>query len=352
MATIKDVAARCGVAVSTVSRVLNGHPDVSRETSERVMAAVRELHYVPNHSARDLAAARQSKSIGLVVRGSDNPFYTPIIAAIDEACNKAGYTVVLRQIPSGADEVGEGAALAQAKRLMGVILLGGRFDYAREESDALGVPFVCCTFANQFGTLDPETYSSVSIDDVNEAYRATSRLVSLGHTRIAVLLEAADDRSISELRLGGYQQALTDAGITFDPDLVVCAPGYKMSEAYAGVSALVARRADVTALFSVSDMMALAALKALWDAGRRVPEDFSVIAIDGLEVSRYSIPELTTYAQPQRELAQESVRILIDTIERDAGHQHVFVGTQLRVGGTVGPYPQARATVGQGTAAR
>lgn len=342
MATIKDVAAYCGVAVSTVSRVLNGHPDVSQETSDKVMAAVHELHYVPNHSARDLAATRQIKSIGLVVRGADNPFFTPMISEIGEACEKAGYTMVLRQIPAGADEVGEGAALVQSKRLMGLILLGGRFDYTKDES-TFGVPVVCCTFANQFGDLDEDFYSSVSIDDANEAYRATNEFIANGHRNIAILLDAPDDRSISELRYRGYCQALEDAGLPLQDDLVVCAKNYEMDAAYAGIRSLAARRPDVTAVFSVSDLMAMAAMKAFFDCGRRVPDDVSVIGIDGLEVSKYSIPALTTFAQPQEELAKESVAILIDTIERGAASRHVFVGTELRRGGTLAPCRTAGA---------
>ncbi len=337
MATIKDVAAYCGVAVSTVSRVLNGHPDVSQATSDKVMAAVRELHYVPNHSARDLAATRPVKSIGLVVRGAENPFYIPIIAAIGDACEAAGYTMVLRQIPSGADEAGEGAELVQSKRLMGLILLGGRFDYSQEEGKAFGVPVVCCTFVNQFGDLDQESYSSVSIDDANEAYRATHELVANGHRHIAVLLDAPDDRSISELRYRGYRQALEDAGLPVQDDLVVRAANYTMSAAYEGVRDLLARRPDVTAIFSVSDLMAVAAMKAIHDLGYDVPGDISVIAIDGLESTRYSIPVLTTFEQPQKELGEESVRILIDTIENGAESKRVFVGTKLRRGGTLAP---------------
>lgn len=339
MATIKDVAAHCGVAVSTVSRVLNGHPDVSKATSDKVMAAVRELYYIPNHSARDLAATRQVKSIGLVVRGAENPFYTPIITAIGDACEDAGYTMVLRQIPTGADEASEGAELVQSKRLMGLILLGGRFDYTQEEGSAFGVPVVCCTFANQFGDLEQDAYSSVSIDDVNEAYRATHALIANGHRNIAVLLDAPDDRSISELRYRGYCQALEDAGLPVQDDLVVRAQNYTMGAAYEGVHELYSRRPDVTAIFSVSDLMAIAAMKALSDLGRRIPEDVSVIAIDGLETTLYSIPVLTTYEQPQKELGTESVRILIDTIENDADNQHIFIGTKLRRGGTLAPCP-------------
>ena len=150
--TIKDVAERCGVSVSTVSRVLNNHPDVSDAIRAKVMTVVQELHYVPNNSARDLVRPK-SDTIGLVVRGVGNPFFTGVIRAIERAVTEAGYTLVLHQIQSGEDELRAGAELARSKRLLGLILLGGCFDYTPEQIASLELPFVCCTYTNSFGTL-------------------------------------------------------------------------------------------------------------------------------------------------------------------------------------------------------
>ena len=191
--TIKDIAERCGVSVSTVSRVLNDHPDVSAANREKVMAVVRELHYVPNNSARDLVKS-QADAVGLVVRGVGNPFFTGVIRAIEHACNEAGYTVVLHQIRSGEDELRAGAELARSKRLRGLILLGGCFDYTPEQTAPLGVPFVCCTYTNGFGTLRPENYSSVSIDDRKAACQAVQMLTQRGHRKIAVVLDSIHER--------------------------------------------------------------------------------------------------------------------------------------------------------------
>ena len=116
--TIRDIARRCGVSVSTVSRVLNDHPDVSAANREKVLQVVRELHYVPNTSARDLVRP-QSDGIGLVVRGVGNPFFTGVIRAIERAIEEAGYSMVLHQIRSGEDEVRSGAELARSRRLLG-----------------------------------------------------------------------------------------------------------------------------------------------------------------------------------------------------------------------------------------
>ena len=332
--TIKDIAERCGVSVSTVSRVLNNHPDVSAANRERVLAVVQELHYVPNNSARDLVKPA-ADSIGLVVRGVGNPFFTGIIRAMERMITEAGYTMVLHQIQSGEDELRAGAELARSKRLLGLILLGGCFDYTPEQTASLGVPFVCCTYTNSFGTLERAEYSSVSIDDQRAAYRAVRLLTDHGHRKIGVILESVRDHSISQLRYKGYCQALQDAGIPLDPELVEETVTYEMADGYAGMERLLKRRRDLTAVFAISDAMAVAAMKALHDHGKRVPEDCSVVAIDGIDMSAYFVPTLTTLVQPQQELGENSVRILVDMIEGRAGNCHLQLETQVRQGGSV-----------------
>ena len=161
--TIKDIAKLSGVGVSTVSRVLNDRPDVSEESRRRVLEVIAEHNYLPNNSARSLVRTIRSDAVGLVVRGVQNPFYTDIIRAIEHKLDLAGYTMVMRQIASGDDEVKCGAVMEREKRLQGLIFLGGRSDYSPAELALLNVPFVCCTYTNAYGTLDPSKYSSVSI---------------------------------------------------------------------------------------------------------------------------------------------------------------------------------------------
>ena len=152
--TIKDIAKLSGVGVSTVSRVLNDRPDVSEESRRRVLEVIAEHNYLPNNSARSLVRTK-SDTVGLVVRGVQNPFYTDIIRAIEHKLDLAGYTMVMRQIASGDDEVKCGAVMEREKRLQGLIFLGGRSDYSPAELALLNVPFVCCTYTNAYGTLDP-----------------------------------------------------------------------------------------------------------------------------------------------------------------------------------------------------
>jgi len=333
--TIKDIAQRCGVSVSTVSRVLNDHPDVSASVRAQVQEVIKSVHYVPNTSARDLVKA-PADAIGLVVRGVGNPFFTNVIHAVEEACSKAGYTMVLHQIQSGEDELRAGAELARSRRLRGLVLLGGCFDYTPEQIASLSIPFVCCSFTNSFGTLEKEDYSSISIDDHAEAYRAVQMLTHLGHRKIAVLLDLINDHSISQLRYSGYRQALVDSGIEPDDSLTEETGSFRMADSYAGMRRLLDRRDDFTAVFVIADAMAVAAIKALHDCGKRVPEDCSVIAIDGIDISAYSIPTLTTLVQPQEQMGREAVQILVDMVEGRSGNRHVTLRTTLRKGGSMG----------------
>ncbi len=127
----------------------------------------------------------------------------------------------MQQIGTCDDEVKRGAMMEREKRLRGLILLGGRSDYSPQELAPLNIPFVCCSYSNQYGTLPSDSYASVSIADEEEAYRAVSELYRCGHRRIAVLVSGAEDRSISQLRYQGYVRSLADHGLPLEQELVI-----------------------------------------------------------------------------------------------------------------------------------
>ena len=185
--TIKDIAKACGVGVSTVSRVLNNRPDVSPEVRARVLEVVESTGYIPNNSARDLGRS-QTDAIGVVVRGTGNLFFSEVIKTIALEIDRSGCTMVPRYIGSDDDEVKAGAILEREKKLRGLIFLGGRFDYTPAELSLIGVPYVCCSFTNCFGSLSEAEFSSVSIDDYRTAYLAVEKMIERGHRRIAALI--------------------------------------------------------------------------------------------------------------------------------------------------------------------
>lgn len=332
--TIKDIAKISGVSVSTVSRVLNNHPDVSEDVRHKVMAVVEEYNYIPNNSARALGQSK-SDNIGLIVRGISNPFYTSIIHEIEQDIEKAGYTLVMQQIGSCDDELLAGAMMERDKRLRGLIFLGGRLDSTKDQIAGIGVPFVNCSSNNAYGTLDADSYSSVSIDDTQTAYEAVQELYKEGHRRIAVLLARPDDGSVSQIRYEGYVKALTEAGMAPDEDLIISVDSYNIADAYYGTKKWLEKGIAFDAIFAIADNLAMGAMRALREKGIDVPGQCSIVAIDGIEVSEYMAPALSTYCQPMKELGRTSVELLIDLIEKKGKHRQIILPTIFREGGTI-----------------
>ena len=179
--------------------------------------------------------------------------------------------------------------------------------------------------------------STVSIDAQKESFRAVSYLCEQGHRRIAILAGRAGESScgVGTLRLAGYRRALEEHGIDFDPELVAYMsedlPEYSMPNGYDTMKRLLARGADFTAVFAVSDTMAFGAVRALREAGRRIPEDCSIVGYDGQYYTEFMTPSLTTVVQPVSEMALKSVELLDDAIRRDAPPVCVTYDAELRV---------------------
>ncbi len=341
---IKSVAAYCGVAISTVSRVLNNRPDVSQKTRENVFAAVQKLGYVPNNSARNLAKTG-SDCVVIIARGRGNPFLVRIISAAEECIRENGCFSVIRPIDSQEDELRTASVLVAENKPLGVLLVGGRSDYTQEDIDVLGVPFVCVSFTNAFGTLDEHVCSSVSIDDAAEAQRAVTHLIKNGHRSIATLLAVEEDRSISDLRKAGYCAALVEAGIPIDEGLIEYCGSFDMEDAHAAALRLFDRRRDFTAIFAITDLFAVASIKAAAERGIKVPDDLSIMGMDGLPFTRYTLPELTTLEQPAERMGEESALLLFSMLRSKNNARHLTLPAKLRYGGTVKRYNPQKTQV-------
>ena len=167
--TIRDVAQICGVGVSTVSRAINNHPDISPETRQMVMQVIKEHNYIPNNSARNLKR-QTAKAIAVLVKGIDNSFFHEMIRDIEEEIKKKKYTMVLRHVKSSEDEVNVALQLVKEKRLKGIIFLGGCFVHNEEKLSQLQVPFVLSTAGAVALDEKKVKYCSVSVDDEKESY--------------------------------------------------------------------------------------------------------------------------------------------------------------------------------------
>ncbi len=332
--TIKDVAKRCGVGVSTVSRAINNHPDINPATKQMIMDVIQQSGYIPNNSARNLKRA-DAKSIAVLIKGITNPFFSKMIKIIEEETQKKKYSMELRHVESYEDEVDVALELVKEKRLRGIIFLGGYFSHAEEKLQKLGVPFVFGTAGSAPENINKTLYSNVAVDDLKESRKVTEYLLELGHKNIAILTMDEGDISIGKLRLEGYKEALKAAGIPVKDSLIRkiedSADPYTMENGYKTTKKLLESKEPFTAIYATADSLAIGALRALIDAGLKVPEEVSVVGYDGIELGDYIAPRLTTLRQPVEEMARETIKILFHIISGKEEHQHVVFPGELLV---------------------
>ncbi len=331
--TIKDIAKLCGVGVSTVSRAMNDHPDINPETKQMIMEVIRETNYIPNNSARNLKRT-DSKNIAVLVKGVDNPLFSRMIRVIEEEIGKKKYSMVVHQVEYYEDEVDAALELEREKRLCGIIFLGGFYSESSESLEQLQAPVVLVTSAKpQFEQKD--TYSAVSVDDVKESYKMVDYLCRQGHKNIAIITATMCDEGIGKLRLSGYYKALQKNHIKVNHKLVKYMDGsedYSMSCGYQLMMELLESGEKISAVFAISDSLAIGACRAIYDKGLKVPEDIAVAGFDGIDIATYYTPSLTTIRQPMETIAKEATRILFNVIGNKSMHTRKFFEGELILG--------------------
>ena len=305
--TIKDIARESGYAVSTVSRALNDHPDVSAETKARIQAVIDAHGFIPNNNAKHLKQTA-TKSIAIVVKGTSNMLFAPIVERMQDLIKSAGYTDVVYYLDEDSDEVRHALLLCREQKPLGLLFLGGNLSYFRENFSRIRVPSVLVT--NPGGALGFPNLSSVSTDDAAAAGRAVDYLIDRGHTKIGVIGGDVGRSYTSQLRLEGCLRSFAARGVSY-------------ASAYRAMGRLLDRAPGLTAVFAMSDVMAVGAVRALRDRGLEVPRDLSVVGFDGVELAEYYNPKLATVKQSQERLAVRGVEILINSIENggDAVHE-------------------------------
>ncbi|MBQ4177157.1 MAG: LacI family DNA-binding transcriptional regulator [Lachnospiraceae bacterium] len=335
--TIKDIAKICGVGVSTVSRAINNHPDINPETKQLIMDTIQEYNYVPNNSAQNLKRV-ESNTIALLTKGVGNPLFAEMIQTVQSDVLGKDYLFVLQQVDEMENELEVGARLANEKRLKGMIFMGGASRPKEELLARIQVPYVICTV----DAVMPENmdhYGIVAIDDEAESYRLIDYLCRMGHKKIAIITAYAHDTSIGKLRLDGYRRALADHGIECADSLVVHMPAkgqvYTMKNGYDQTMKLLQSGEKFTAVYAISDTLAIGACKAIFDYGLKVPDDISVVGCDGLDMARYYQPAITTIEQPLTEMALETSRILFELIREKGGRRKHIFEARIREGQSV-----------------
>lgn len=311
-ATLRDVAERAHVSVRTVSNVVSGYPHVSERMRERVRKAIAELDYRPNPVARTLRTGRTGV-LALVVPEIDVPYFSELARDVIIAADEVGLRVMIDQ--TGHDHERERELLLGEGRTM--LFDGVLFSPLVTRSELLAMEETTQMPLVLLGEHDFDgRFDHVAIDNERAAYDAVSHLVSTGRRRIAAIGTQPDEEYATPRQRGaGYESALRDAGLAIEPGMELSSAHYSRAEGYEAVATLLAGGAAPDALFCFSDLLAVGAMRAIFDAGLRVPDDIAVIGIDDIEEGRYSRPTLSTVSLDTAFIAREAIRRITARIE-------------------------------------
>ena len=317
--TIKDLAALTGYSVGTVSRVLNDQPHVSETAREVIRRAAQESGFQLNTNAKQLKQ-QHGTSILVICKGTANELFGSLLVALQSRISRTRYPLIVDYVDENENEVRRAIRLCQEKKPLAVLFLGGQTRNFRQDFSSIALP--CVLVTTDGSGLNYPNLSSVSVDDNDAAQLVIDQLISMGHRRFAVVGGDRRHSDITRLRYEGCMEAFRRGGIAFDPNLDYETARFSYLEGYRATQNLLSRGRNFTALFAMSDVMAIGAIRALRDAGLRIPEDVSVMGLDGLTIGEYTTPRLSTVAQPIDSLAEESLRLLQEGIASDLPARH------------------------------
>ena len=332
--TLEDIARESGVSRSTVSRVVNGQPNVSLEVRERVLQVIQQTGYHPNAAARTLASQR-SWTLGLLLPQSvsfffTDPFYPFLTKGIAQACNQYGYTLALFLVGTSEDEETIFPRVSRRGLLDGVLVQSGHHGDQAIIGHMVDASLPMLVIGRPFRS---DNVSFIDIDNVNAANLAVSHLVRLGYQRIATITGPANS-TVGIDRLEGYRRALTERGRRVDPALII-EGDFTEAGGYYAMRKLLPAKPD--AVFAASDIMALGGMRAAREAGLKVPDDIAFVGFDDLPITTMPDVQLTTIRQPVVQFGVKAVETLIDLIENGINPpRHVVLGTELVVRETCG----------------
>lgn len=336
MHNLEDIAKRAGVSRSTVSRVINNEPYVSKRTREKVLAVIEAVGYTPNPGARMLVT-RRTQVIGIVIPQSlnvvfEDPYYFPVLLqGVAEAAQQHDHATLLFVGQSDEDEQQLYQRILKNRLVDGLVIASATQD-SKITKRLLEhhIPFVMLERPSAY--VDRINY--VSIDNVSASLKAVNHLLEQGRRRIAHITGSLNNTDASD-RMAGYRHALELAGLTVDDDLI--AEGHFSSRSgYQGMQTLLDHGVD--AVFAASDTTAYGALQALQEAGQRVPEDVAVVGFDDLPRALETSPQLTTIQQPIKQKGFRATELLLDILDSEVMEpKHILLPTQLVIRGSSAP---------------
>ena len=307
--TMKRIAGQLGVSITTVSKVLNNHTDISEATRQRVLAKVKELGYQPNAVARSLTL-RSTRTIGIVIPDLMHSFFVEIIAGLEKVASARGYGLLLCSSNEDARKERQELEMLRQRQVDAIVLASanaeGNTDLLQRLS-AIGIGVVM---------IDRDDHPDVRCDrvltdDLEVGRLATSHLLSLGRTAIAHI--AGPPIVHAKRRADGYTNALRDAGLTARPEWIVRA-GFKDADGYRAMKKLLTVRPKIDGVFAANDPAAIGAMKAIWEAGLRVPEDIAVVGAGDITFGDLLRVPLTTVSWSRDEQGQQAAELILSRI--------------------------------------
>lgn len=328
--TIKDLARETGYSVGTISRVLNNQPNVSEKARKIILDCVEKSGFQLNANAKHLKQ-QYGKGILAVVTGTSNELFAHMIEHIQGELSATSYALTVDYVEETEDAVQRAHQRSREIKPQGILFLGGDARFFQRGFGNISLPSVVLTA--DASELDFPNLSSVTTDDSAAAQCAIEHLFSMGHKDIGIIAGDLDCAGPSRLRYEGCRSAYQKHGIELRPENCIQAR-YSFSDGYQAAKKLIQNK-NTTAIFAMSDVMAIGAIRALQDEGLRVPEDVSVLGYDGVELGEYYIPKLTTIRQQAELLAQRGVRLLLGGIEGKRAACHEKVAFELAVNASV-----------------
>lgn len=324
--TLHDVARAAEVSIKTVSNVINDYPHVRPGTRARVEAAIAELGYRPNLSARSLRRGRTGV-IGLALPELSLPYFAELADSVMRAADERGLTVLIEQTEGDPDR--ERSVLTSARRQLTDGLLFSPLGLGTADEEALAVDFPLVLLGERVFT--PRT-DHVTMQNVAAARAATAHLIETGSRRVLALgSHAGDGVSSASLRLQGYREALEDAGLPYDETLIGASGPWRRSGGAEAMRRVLDAGIEFDGVFALNDTLALGAMRALQDAGVRVPHDVAVIGFDDIDEARYASPSLSSIDSGRDEIARTAVDVLQARIDGTATEPPALFEASFRV---------------------
>lgn len=328
--TIKDLARISGYSLGTVSRALNRQPNVSPKARDKILSLAMQYGYEINANAQSLKK-QNSDALLIIVKGRANVLFASLVEKTQQLAAAAEQPLLVDYIDEDDNEVRRAIQLCREKKPRGILFFGGTTANFRSDFDKITLPAVLVT--NSAAGLSFDRLSSVSTDDAEGARQATALLIESGHREIAIIGGDPAVSEISKNRLSGIRKAFSES------EANLCryeTARFSFESGYQAMARILSSPNNtVTAVYAMSDVMAVGAMRCISDHGMQIPKDISIAGFDGLPYAQYCTPRLTTVSQPAEELATTGYRILQDALN-GAPAQHITVPFTLTEGESIG----------------